>query len=53
MSVESQFLSALRSIHWDDVAQILRYLKKALGKGLLYLGCEHTRVIGFSDVDWA
>jgi len=49
----SQFFSAPRTSHRDAVVQILGYLKKASGKGFLYSDCGHTRVDGFSDVDWA
>jgi len=34
------------------VMRILRYLKKALGRGLLYSYHGHTRVVRFSDADW-
>ena len=53
VSVISQFLSAPKISHWNAALQILRYLKKALGKGLLYSDCGHTRVADFSDTDWA
>jgi len=33
--------------------KILRYLKKASGRGLFYTDYRHTRVVGFSDADWA
>ena len=36
LSVVSQFLSALRTTHLEAVVRILRYLKKILGRGLLY-----------------
>jgi len=50
-NVVSQFLSALRAAHLEVVMKILRYLKKAPGKGLLYSDHEHTRVACFSDAD--
>ena len=53
VSVVSQFLSPPRTTHWDIVVQILKYLKKAPGKRLLYSDYEHTRVAGFSHADWA
>jgi len=52
VSVVSQFLAVLRTTYWDAKIQILRYLKKASGKGLLYLDCENTKVAGFLDADW-
>jgi len=53
VSVVSQFLSAPRTIHLGTIIRILRYLKNALVRGLLYSDHRHTRVVGFSDVDWA
>ena len=35
----------------EDRVQILRYLKKTPGKGLLYLECGRTRVADFSNAD--
>jgi len=32
--------------------RLIGYLKKALGKGLLYSNCGYTRVAVFSDADW-
>jgi len=46
VSVVNQFLSAPKTSHWNAV-RILRYLKKALEKRLLYSDCDHTRVAGF------
>ena len=46
-------LSSSRTTHLDAVVRILRYLKKALDKRLLYSNCGHIRVASFSDADWA
>jgi len=48
--VRSQFLSTPRSTHLQVVMRILRYLKKALGRGLLYSDHRHTRVVGVKIV---
>ncbi|XP_043720809.1 uncharacterized mitochondrial protein AtMg00810-like [Telopea speciosissima] len=53
VSVVSQFMSSPRTSHWDTVIRILRYLKKAPGRGLAYTDHGHTRVEGFSDANWA
>lgn len=33
--------------------RVLKYLKRALGKGLLFKNHGHLSVIGYSDADWA
>ena len=38
--------------HRDVMVRILRYLKGAPGKRLLYSNCDHNRIDGFSDADW-
>ncbi|KAL3749975.1 hypothetical protein ACJRO7_011017 [Eucalyptus globulus] len=53
VSVVRQFLSSPRTSHWDAVIWILRYLKKAPGKGIIYQNHGHIRVEGFSDANWA
>ncbi|KAJ7963920.1 Retrovirus-related Pol polyprotein from transposon TNT 1-94 [Quillaja saponaria] len=45
-SMVSQFLSQPRTSHWNAVIRILRYLKTAPGKGLLYKNHGHTLVRG-------
>ena len=35
--------------HWATVEHILRYLKEALGRGILYKKHEHTRIECCSD----
>ncbi|KAJ7982467.1 Retrovirus-related Pol polyprotein from transposon TNT 1-94 [Quillaja saponaria] len=45
-SMVSQFLSQPRTSHWNAVISILRYLKTAPGKGLLYKNHGHTLVRG-------
>lgn len=53
VSVVSQFTSAPTVKHWAALEQILCYLKKALGLGILYSSQGHTRIECFSDADWA
>ena len=48
VAVVSQFLSTLRTTHWDTIPCILKYLKLSSGKGLLHTDCRYTRVAGFS-----
>ncbi|PNX62844.1 putative copia-type protein [Trifolium pratense] len=37
----------------DAVIGILKYIKVAPGKGLIYEDRGHTQIIGYSDADWA
>ena len=39
--------------HMDAVVRILRYLKSAPGKGLLFSKHGNTDILGYSDSDWA
>jgi len=52
ISVVSQFLSASRTTHLESIMRILRYLKKAPGRGLVYSNQRHSRLACFSDTDW-
>jgi hypothetical protein len=53
VSVVSQFLNSPCEGHWDAVIRILKYIKGAPGKGLLYGDRGHTQIVGYSDADWA
>ncbi|RVW51817.1 Retrovirus-related Pol polyprotein from transposon TNT 1-94 [Vitis vinifera] len=53
VSVVSQFTSTPTIKHWAALEQILCYLKKAPGLGILYSSQGHTRIECFSDADWA
>ncbi|XP_073219500.1 secreted RxLR effector protein 161-like [Cicer arietinum] len=53
VSVVSQFLSAPCDSHWNVVIHILRYIKNAPGKGLLYEHNGNSGVVGYSNADWA
>ena len=52
VSVVSQFLSFPCQEHMDVVIRILRYIKCAPGKGLVYEDKGHTQIVGYSDADW-
>ncbi|KAL5736254.1 hypothetical protein ACOSQ2_031042 [Xanthoceras sorbifolium] len=53
VSVVSQFIHAPTESHMDAVLWILRYLKGALGRGLIFSKNEHLDIKGYKDVDWA
>ncbi|XP_073116145.1 uncharacterized protein [Elaeis guineensis] len=53
VSVVSQFMYDLRSVHMDAVTRILRYLKSCPGRGLLYSNHGNLRVECYTDADWA
>ena len=53
VSIVSQFRLTSKTTRWDTIVQILKYLKKAPGKRLLYSDYGHTKVVGFSYADWA
>ncbi|GKF14168.1 retrovirus-related pol polyprotein from transposon TNT 1-94, partial [Tanacetum coccineum] len=52
VSVVSQFLTAPRTSHWDDVTQILGYLKGTPGLGILYANHGHHIAEDFTDADY-
>ena len=49
----SQFLNYPCVDHWNAVIHILKYIKGSPRKGLLYGYSNHTRVVCYTDVDWA
>ena len=53
VSVVSQFLNSTCVDHWNVVIRFLMYIKGSSGKGLLYNSNNHTRVVCYSDADWA
>jgi hypothetical protein len=53
VGVVSQFMHDPRKPHMDAVERILRYLKSAPGKGLLFTKNNHLKVEGYTDADWA
>ena len=52
-SVVSQFLESPYTTHLKAVFRILKHLKGAPERGLLYKNHGHLRVQGFTDADWA
>ncbi|XP_019256318.1 PREDICTED: uncharacterized protein LOC109234708, partial [Nicotiana attenuata] len=52
VSVVSQFMDSPCDSHWDAVVRILRYIKSAPGKGLLFEDRGHEQIVGYSDADW-
>jgi hypothetical protein len=53
VSVVSQFMSSPTVHHGAALEQILCYLKRAPGRGILYENHEHTHIEYFSDAEWA
>ena len=53
VSILSQFMQAPRTIHLEGVYQLLAYLKRAPGKGLLYRRQGHLRIEAYSDSGFA
>ncbi|XP_043710586.1 uncharacterized protein LOC122659549 [Telopea speciosissima] len=49
VGVISQFMQTPKQVHWEAACRILRYLKGAPGKGLVYHRQGHTSIVGFSD----
>ena len=53
IGIVSQFMHDPRATHLDAVYRILRYLKSAPGKGILFSNHGHLRLEAFTDADWA
>ncbi|XP_006586529.1 uncharacterized protein LOC114424154 [Glycine soja] len=53
VEVVSQFMQNPHLDHWNAVMRILRYVKRALGQGLLYEDKGNTQLSRYCDVDWA
>jgi len=53
VGVLSQFLKDPTDSHWNDAMRILRYIKNALGRGLLYEDKCNDKFVCYSDADWA
>jgi hypothetical protein len=50
--VVSQFMHTPSEEHMDAMNRILRYLKGALGKGLLFSKIGVSSILGDTDADW-
>ncbi|XP_031273012.1 uncharacterized protein LOC116131506 [Pistacia vera] len=53
VSVVSQFLQSPCDSYWDAVIRILRYIKGAPNKGLLYENKGNSHIVGYFNADWA
>lgn len=53
VSVVSKFMHAPCTTHWKAVERILRYIKSAPGKGLLFKRGRKLLIEGYADADWA
>ncbi|XP_022638433.1 uncharacterized protein LOC111241948 [Vigna radiata var. radiata] len=53
VNVVSQFMHDPRKLHMDVVERILRYLKSAPSKGILFSNHGNLKVEGYTDTDWA
>jgi hypothetical protein len=53
VSVVSRYMHDSREGHIDVVYQILRYLKNASGKRLIFRKNGHLNIEGYCDSDWA
>ena len=53
MSVVSQLLQSPCDSHWDAAVRILRYIKGTPGQGVLYENKCHTKIVDYSDANWA
>ena len=53
VSVVSQYMLSPTLDHWAAVKQILYYLKRASGRGILYSNHGYNRLECFTDANWA
>ncbi|XP_057452687.1 secreted RxLR effector protein 161-like [Lotus japonicus] len=53
LSVVSQYMHNPGEQHMNAVMRILRYLKSALGKGILFTKHTYCCIIAYTDADWA
>jgi len=53
VSVVSQFLNSPCVDQWNTVIHIMKYIKGSLGKDLLYGHNNYSKVVCYSDADWA
>jgi hypothetical protein len=51
VSIVSRYMHDLRKCHMDAVYQILRYLKNAPGKGLIFKKNGYLNIEGYCDSD--
>jgi len=53
VSLVSQFMHCPSKDHMEAVGRILRYLKSAPGRGLMFSKNGHLDIEGYTDADWA
>jgi hypothetical protein len=53
VSVVSQFMHSPSEEHMEAVMRILRYLKGAPGRGIMFKKYGHSEIAGYTDADWA
>ncbi|XP_070672606.1 uncharacterized mitochondrial protein AtMg00810-like [Malus domestica] len=53
VSLVSQFMHAPSMDHMKIVHRVLRYLKGSIGRGIIMRNNNHTRILGYTDADWA
>ena len=53
VSVVSRFMQDPRVTHMEAVLRILKYLKSAPGRGILFSNHGHLRIEAYTDADWA
>ncbi|CAN6710697.1 unnamed protein product [Malus baccata var. baccata] len=53
VSVVIQFMPSPSEAHMDAVTYILRYLKRAHDRGLVFSKNDHLNVEGYTNADWA
>ena len=41
-----------RMVHWEGALRVLAYIKRALGKGLIYRRHDHLRIEAYSDAGY-
>ena len=42
-----------RMVHWEGALRALAYIKRALGKGLIYQRHDHLRIEAYFNVEYA
>lgn len=52
VDVVSQFMHNRGEVHMNATVRLLRYLKSAPGKGLMFSKHGHAYIMRYTDVDW-